>query len=675
MPVVRAPAAFFDRDPPERRLRPRALLVPGCQRRPGRPHGHLRVRWRPELRRLLPAARHARPRPGRPHPRRRPARPRPEPSRRAAGQGRARHPALPDPVAARATRTTSGTSSPSSGQSRSRTRRTGGSSASARRGDRRLAPRRLGSGRRGRADAARGRHGRLRRGPAGARLPQPALATSAPRDRLRSPSGSSAARSSRRRSTSARTSRGGRGSSRASTFTTTPPFTLTYHIRPEARWSDGVPVTARGLRLHAPGDPRASRRDDRCAPDEVRSVRAVDSKTVEVVLRSRFADWRELFGIVLPRHALEGEDLANVWTDRIDNPKTGGPIGSGPFLVERWERGRQITLVRNPRYWGPILPTSTASSFASGSGRQRSGEAFRSGELDVASHFPPGFVAAARSRSPACGCSRSPVGRLGALRDPGRPGRPPGAQEQARPPGARLRHRPRRDRPSSSFGDDRPSASQRDSARLPDPEPLLPAELEQLPVPPGRGAAAARAGGLPARRGRHLRLRRRAALASLRDDVLAGGFRPRVDRARPGAAPARSASRSCRSYAPGDALFGQILAERRLRRRALRLVRPGRTAAARRPSSVAAATHNFTGYCQRLVTRDLDQAERILDADQRARVLNRADAQMAKDVPVIPLFQQTRSAALRSTLRNFGLSLIAVRPALERGELVARGGR
>ena len=39
--------------------------------------------------------------------------------------------------------------------------------------------------------------------------------------------------------------------------------------------------------------------------------------------------------------------------ERIDNPKTGRPIGSGPFLVERWERGKQLTLVRNPRYWGP----------------------------------------------------------------------------------------------------------------------------------------------------------------------------------------------------------------------------------------------------------------------------------------------------------------------------------
>jgi peptide/nickel transport system substrate-binding protein len=62
--------------------------------------------------------------------------------------------------------------------------------------------------------------------------------------------------------------------------------------------------------------------------------------------------------------------------------------------------------------------------------------------------------------------------------------------------------------------------------------------------------------------------------------------------------------------------------------------------------------NNITGYCQRLVTRDLDQSGRILDAGQRARVLNRADAQMAKDVPVIPLYQTPNVIAFRATIRN-----------------------
>ncbi|HUP52868.1 MAG TPA: ABC transporter substrate-binding protein [Longimicrobiales bacterium] len=62
---------------------------------------------------------------------------------------------------------------------------------------------------------------------------------------------------------------------------------------------------------------------------------------------------------------------------------------------------------------------------------------------------------------------------------------------------------------------------------------------------------------------------------------------------------------------------------------------------------------NYTGYCQRLVTRDLDQADRILDPARQAAVLNRADAQMAKDVPVIPLFQWSTWATVTRDLRRF----------------------
>ncbi|MBA3562013.1 MAG: hypothetical protein H0W35_04745 [Actinobacteria bacterium] len=137
------------------------------------------------------------------------------------------------------------------------------------------------------------------------------------------------------------------------TFTKRLPFTLTYHIRRAARWSDGVSVTARDFvfthrALVASELPEFEKRDLR----RVRRVSAVDAKTVRVVLRSRFSGWRSLFANVLPSHALQGQDLTKIWTDRIDNPKTGRPIGSGPFLLESWERGRQLTLVRNPRYWG-----------------------------------------------------------------------------------------------------------------------------------------------------------------------------------------------------------------------------------------------------------------------------------------------------------------------------------
>jgi ABC-type transport system substrate-binding protein len=65
-----------------------------------------------------------------------------------------------------------------------------------------------------------------------------------------------------------------------------------------------------------------------------------------------------------------------------------------------------------------------------------------------------------------------------------------------------------------------------------------------------------------------------------------------------------------------------------------------------------------TGYCQRLVTADLNQADHILDEEQRARVLNRVDRRLAKDIPVIPLYQPPAVVAYRAAIRNVGRSAI-----------------
>ncbi len=62
---------------------------------------------------------------------------------------------------------------------------------------------------------------------------------------------------------------------------------------------------------------------------------------------------------------------------------------------------------------------------------------------------------------------------------------------------------------------------------------------------------------------------------------------------------------------------------------------------------------NYTGYCQRLVTAHLNQAERMLDERAQARVLNRADRGLASDVPTIPLYQGVLPVAYDTSVRNF----------------------
>ena len=270
-------------------------------------------------------------------------------------------------------------------------RRTGGSRASPSSGDRRLAPRRLGSGRRGRADAEARRHARLS-------LAWPrACLSQRPAHELQS----WAARTGSRRFCRTPFEVGPDFTFEESLvsrvdFTRRRPFTLTYHIHPAARWSDGVPITAqdfiftlRAIRRHGTPELRELH-----AP--VRSARAVDPKTLRVVLRPRFATWRALFGNVLPAHALRGSDLTQVWSDRVDDPRTGRPIGSGPFLVERLERGRQLVLRRNPRYWGPHPAYVERLVIRFAEPATDPSDDLRSGELDVAMVGPPSFVPAVR---------------------------------------------------------------------------------------------------------------------------------------------------------------------------------------------------------------------------------------------------------------------------------------
>jgi peptide/nickel transport system substrate-binding protein len=136
------------------------------------------------------------------------------------------------------------------------------------------------------------------------------------------------------------------------------PFALTYHLRANAVWSDGTPVSADDLLFtHAViVDPNNSI-STRAGHDLVVQATKLGPKTARFVFSARYAPWKTLFRAVLPKHALEGEDFDQVWQTELTNPKTGQPVGSGPFLVTAWTGGGTVfTLTRNPLWWGPHAP-------------------------------------------------------------------------------------------------------------------------------------------------------------------------------------------------------------------------------------------------------------------------------------------------------------------------------
>jgi peptide/nickel transport system substrate-binding protein len=424
------------------------------------------------------------------------------------------------------------------------------------------------------------------------------------------------------------------------------PLTLTYHIRPKARWSDGTPVTAsdfdftyRAL-LAVPPATEILRRGVRT----IRSVAALDAKTFRVSFRSFFRDWRELFHEVLPRHALVGEDLRSIWRDTIDNPKTGEPIGSGPFLIERWERGRQLVLARSPRYWGPHTAHLDRIVYQLVQGNIV--EALRSGQVDIA-QLSTGQEVKELQREPGIRVLAGASGswehfdiRLGGKGHPAL--------------------RSRLVRRALAYGVDRealvqalygPAARPSDSAvfltqsRFYRPHwdvyRYRPAEARRLLEQAGcrRGAD-----GIYVCAGKRLSLR----------FVTAAGWPSRELELQLVQAQLRRVGVEVKPvYAPSDTFLGKKgILPRGNFDVALYAWVAGASGISDMDIVGCKGPLNYTGYCDPEVTRDLRRSDLILDPRRRAALLNRVDEQLARDVPVLPLFQNVFPVAVRATIHG-----------------------
>lgn len=130
------------------------------------------------------------------------------------------------------------------------------------------------------------------------------------------------------------------------------PFSVTYTLRHGVRWSDGRPLTVRDLVFTWQTFKEARHAVQSLGYEDITRARVRSRRTVTFFFARRYAAYRALFQTVLPHHALAGEDLTAFWRNGVDNPKTGRPIGSGPFLLQSWQRGVQMVFVRNPNYWG-----------------------------------------------------------------------------------------------------------------------------------------------------------------------------------------------------------------------------------------------------------------------------------------------------------------------------------
>ena len=165
-------------------------------------------------------------------------------------------------------------------------------------------------------------------------------------------------------------------------------MSVTFYLRPEARFSDGSPVTADDVvysfeALRTKGHPLFGQ-----MLLDVVTAEAIDPATVRYTFKDDLVRDLPLAVAALPIFS-----KAYYATKPFEETTLEPPLGSGPYVVDKIAQGRSIVYRRNPDYWAKDLPvnrgrwnfdTVTYEYFRD---RTAGMEAFKAGAYDLREEF------------------------------------------------------------------------------------------------------------------------------------------------------------------------------------------------------------------------------------------------------------------------------------------------
>jgi oligopeptide transport system substrate-binding protein len=188
----------------------------------------------------------------------------------------------------------------------------------------------------------------------------------------------------------------------AESWETTDNKVFTFHLRKDAKWSNGDPVTAEDFvySFQRAVDPNTAspyswylemttmiNASDIIAGKKDKStlgVKAVDAHTFEVTLESPVPYFVMMMGhtTVKPVHKATVEKYGDKWT------KPEHFVGNGAFTVSNWVVNERIELVRNDQYWDNENTVLTKVTYLPIENQVAEMNRFLSGELDFTHELP-----------------------------------------------------------------------------------------------------------------------------------------------------------------------------------------------------------------------------------------------------------------------------------------------
>jgi peptide/nickel transport system substrate-binding protein len=171
---------------------------------------------------------------------------------------------------------------------------------------------------------------------------------------------------------------------------------INFNIRTGIKWSDGKALTADDIiysaELHANAKINSRQRTDFVQAGKPIKWTKVDADTIKMTLNVADAAYLDLADWpIVPKHvwqpiAEKGEAAVQAAYTVSTDPKE--IVGAGPFLVESYKPGEEMTLRKNPDYWGvdekgnklPYLDRIIAKNYADTNARLAG---FIAGQQDI----------------------------------------------------------------------------------------------------------------------------------------------------------------------------------------------------------------------------------------------------------------------------------------------------